>query len=113
MERNHSRILQDDPLLGKIVERLVEAYQPLRIYLFGSTARNEALPDSDYDLLVIVPDRVPSFRQKSRPAYQVLWDIGRSGDIIVLSRSSFDSRIHLAASLPSIVMREGKLLYGS
>ena len=31
-------ILKRDPVLGEIVRRLVEAYQPERIYLFGSKA---------------------------------------------------------------------------
>ena len=35
-----------DPLLVEIVRRLVEVYQPERIYLFGSTARGEGGPDS-------------------------------------------------------------------
>jgi predicted nucleotidyltransferase len=49
-------LLARDPTLAEIVRRLVAAYQPERIYLFGSVARGEAGPDSDYDLLVIVPD---------------------------------------------------------
>jgi predicted nucleotidyltransferase len=40
----------DDPKLAEIVRRLVEAYQPERIYLFGSKARGEANPNSDYDM---------------------------------------------------------------
>ena len=48
-----------DPLLAEIVRRLVEAYQPERIYLFGSKARGDAGADSDYDLMVVVPDDAP------------------------------------------------------
>src|ERR1039458_1815733 len=40
-----------DPLLGEIVRRLTDVYRPERIYLFGSTARGDAGPDSDYDLM--------------------------------------------------------------
>ena len=64
--------LRNDPILAEIVRRLVEAYQPERVYLFGSHARGEAGPDSDYDLMLVVPDEAPaSFRQSSR-AYEVL-----------------------------------------
>ncbi len=42
-----------DPILIDIVRRLVEAYHPEHIYLFGSRARGEAGPDSDYDILVM------------------------------------------------------------
>jgi len=41
----------DVSALADIVERLVDAYTPERIYLFGSKARGDAGPDSDFDLL--------------------------------------------------------------
>jgi predicted nucleotidyltransferase len=41
--------------LVRAIGRIVEAMQPEAIYLFGSHARGDAGPDSDYDLLVIVP----------------------------------------------------------
>lgn len=42
--------------IQKITRRLVEYYQPLKVYLFGSTARGEGGPDSDLDFCVVVPD---------------------------------------------------------
>ena len=42
----------DSPILTDTIKRLVAAYQPERIYLFGSMARGDAGPDSDYDVLV-------------------------------------------------------------
>jgi predicted nucleotidyltransferase len=51
-----SELLAKDPRLAEVVQRLIEAYAPERIYLFGSVARGEAGPDSDYDLLIVVPD---------------------------------------------------------
>jgi len=67
-----STILDSDPVLGEIVRRLVEAYQPERIYLFGSKARGDASPDSDYDLMVVVPNDAPTERRQSRLAYEQL-----------------------------------------
>jgi predicted nucleotidyltransferase len=52
----------DDPVLAEMVRRLVEVYRPERILLFGSIARGEAGPDSDYDLMVVVPDNTPPGR---------------------------------------------------
>ena len=40
-----------DELLAEIVRRLVDAYDPLRVYLFGSRARGDFGPDSDYDIM--------------------------------------------------------------
>ena len=43
----------DPAILVDIVRRVVEAAAPEKIVLFGSAARGEMGPDSDYDLLVI------------------------------------------------------------
>jgi len=103
-------MLRRDPVLSEIVRRLIEAYQPERIYLFGSKAREEGSPDSDYDLLVVVPDNSPPERRRSRLAYERLWGTGAAADVLVWTRSDFDSRLHLKASLPSTIVREGRLL---
>lgn len=105
-------ILNQYPLLAEVVRRLVEAYCPERIYLFGSWARGEVGPHSDYDLLLVVPDSAPPERKRSRLAYQVLRGTGTAADVLVYTRYHFESRVHLAASLPAAVVREGRLLYG-
>ena len=51
-----------------MVRRLVDAYHPERVYLFGSVARGDAGPDSDYDLMVVVPDDAPAHLLNSRTA---------------------------------------------
>jgi predicted nucleotidyltransferase len=73
----------DDPALAETVRRLLAAYQPERIYLFGSVARGDADPDSDYDLLVAVPDDAPLERRRSRLAYEALHGTGTAADVLV------------------------------
>ena len=102
-----------DPALEEIVRRLVAAYNPDRIYLFGSRARGEPSPDSDYDLLVVVPDSAPPERRRSRLAYEVLWGTKTAADVLVWTREAFEARLHLRASLPSTVLAEGRLLYAA
>lgn len=97
--------------LQRIVERLVEAYRPQRIYLFGSKARNDAGPNSDFDLLVVVPDTAADEQTGSRLAYEVLRGTGTAADVLVWTQSAFESRLPLAASLPATTVREGLLLY--
>ncbi|MFA5112581.1 MAG: nucleotidyltransferase domain-containing protein, partial [Desulfobaccales bacterium] len=88
-------------------------FQPERIYLFGSKARGDAGLDSDYDLMIIVPDNTPPERRRSRLAYQALRGTRTAADILVWTREAFDSRLHLPASLPATIIREGKLLYAA
>ena len=102
-----------DPVLAEVVRRLLEAYLPERIYLFGSVARGEAGPDSDYDLLLVVPDDAPQERRRSRLAYEVLRGTGAAADVLVCTRSYFEKRRWLQASLPGTVLREGRALHGA
>ena len=97
--------------LAEIVRRLIAAYQPERIYLFGSKARGDSGADSDYDLMVVIPDSAPPERRRSRLAYQTLRGTGTAADVLVWSREAFESRLHLRASLPHTVVSEGTLLY--
>ncbi len=106
-----AQILANDPALAEVVRRLVQAYAPERVYLFGSVARGEAGPDSDYDLLLVVPDDAPPERSRSRLAYQVLHPTGIAADVLVCSHSYFEARTGLKASLPGTVLREGKLVH--
>ncbi|MBI4540736.1 MAG: nucleotidyltransferase domain-containing protein [Gemmatimonadetes bacterium] len=114
MDRNlDADLLRRDPALAEVVRRLVQAYQPERIYLFGSKARGDEGPDSDYDLLVVVPDDASPERRDSRLAYEVLWGTGTAVDVLVCTHSYFEARRHLRASLPGTVLREGKHLHAA
>ena len=102
-----------DPVLDEIVRRLVDAYRPEAIYLFGSVARGHASDQSDYDLLVVVPDSAPAERRDGALAYRVLWGVGAPVDAVVCSSRWFHARTHLKASLPGTVLREGRLLHAA
>lgn len=106
-------ILDRDSRLRQVVDRLIEAYRPERVYLFGSIARGEAGPDSDYDLLLVVPDDAESDRTRSRLAYNALRGTGIAADVLVWTRTRFDARARVNASLPATVLREGKLVHAA
>lgn len=103
---------QPGPLV-ELIERLVATFQPDRVYLFGSQARGDATEDSDYDLLVVLPQAdEPGYRLSQR-AHSLIWGMGISADILVWTRDAFDRRLHIKASLPATVVREGILLYAA
>lgn len=104
---------EDVGSLVRIVERLVDAYQPERIYVFGSKARGDAGPHSDFDLMVVVPDNASVERRQSRLAYERLWETGTAADVLVWTQGRFEGRVHLRASLPGTILREGRLLYAA
>lgn len=106
-------MLQSDPVLREIVRRLVEACRPERIYLFGSKARADAGPDSDYDIMVVVADSDLPGHRRDQLAYRALRGIGTAVDVLVWTQAAFVSRLHLKASFPSTIVREGRLLYAA
>jgi len=105
--------MTSDPLLARIVACLISTYHPERIYLFGSHARATAHADSDYDLLVVVGDDAPASLRQSRAAYEALWGLPTGADVLVWTHTAFEQRLHLRASLPSAVTREGTLVYAA
>lgn len=46
----------ESAVIDDLIRRIVAAAGPLRVILFGSAARRESLPDSDIDVLVVVPN---------------------------------------------------------
>lgn len=102
-----------DAILGSILRRLVEAYQPEAVYLFGSRARNQADADSDYDLLIVVPADAPEARRRPQLAVRALRGVGVPVDAVVMTRPAFDLRAHVVNSLPEAALHEGRLLYGA
>lgn len=102
-----------DIMAAKIVDRLVALYHPERVYLFGSKARGEAGPDSDYDILLVMPDDTPAEMLSPSAAYDALWSLKTAVDVVIWTRKDFEARLHLKASLPATVCREGRLLYAA
>lgn len=99
--------------LAQVIERLAAAFEPDRIFVFGSQARGEATDESDIDLLMVV-GRLdePAYRVAQR-AYNVAAPHGLQLEIVVMSREEFDRRRIARSSLPATVLREGVVLYAA
>ncbi|CAA9248415.1 MAG: hypothetical protein AVDCRST_MAG77-3011 [uncultured Chloroflexi bacterium] len=110
-------LLQFDPPetdeLARVVESLVRAFAPDRVYIFGSRARGAAGPDSDVDLLVVVADAGPYPHRLAQEAYRSLGAHTLPFDIVFMARDEFQWRASVASSLPATVLREGHLLYAA
>ncbi|MCB9674688.1 MAG: nucleotidyltransferase domain-containing protein [Alphaproteobacteria bacterium] len=66
--------------------------EPLEFWLFGSRAEGRARPESDYDILVIVPDGALDEWLDPRRTWQVAHDAGVIADIIPCTKRDFDER---------------------
>jgi len=109
LTRPRPRIDHPDEL-QRVVRRIAHRIDPLAIYLFGSRARGEADEDSDYDLLVVVPDDAPKERLWDR-----VWDAARSRQIaanpMIRLKSDFALYRHEVGSLSYEVEVDGIQLW--
>lgn len=102
------------PVLDKIVKALVEALDPDRIILFGSWARGDQRPDSDFDIFVQVPAGTDAGQAATRayvaigPLYS---ELRRGVDIVVKDRAFVERYGDLVGCIVRAVKREGKVLY--
>jgi predicted nucleotidyltransferase len=99
--------------LAALVERLVVAFRPERVYVYGSQARGDATPDSDVDLMVVVAASELPPHQRDQEARRVLGLHSVPLDVVVWTRDEFEARVPARASLPATVQREGRTLYAA
>ncbi|HEX5417303.1 MAG TPA: nucleotidyltransferase domain-containing protein [Chloroflexota bacterium] len=116
-ENSSSKLLTSnptvDPILNEIVHRIVAAVHPDALYLFGSRARGDATEESDYDILLVVPNQPEQLRPIQHRAYLSLSGLGIAVDVVVMNRESFNRRRRAFSSLPATVEQEGRLLYAA
>jgi predicted nucleotidyltransferase len=83
-----------------------------RIILFGSRARGDARPDSDYDLLVVLKDLRPDEIQRCRlRLYDVLRGSGVTAEPHVMSEEEFEETRGVIGGLAFPAAEEGVQLY--
>lgn len=100
-----------DAPLERLVRRVVEAMNPLEVWLFGSRAEDRARPTSDYDLLVVMPDGTPDTELDPVQAWRLGWEVRVTADIIPCTRSEFDEEKNELDSLPRAAMLRGHKIY--
>lgn len=96
--------------LAQMTQRIVERFQPERIVLFGSYATGRPTYDSDVDLLVVMPVD-GSIRRQATAIDRALSDRTLPLDLIVVTPEQFERQKHIAGSLISEAIREGRILY--
>ena len=97
-------------MLEGIVRKIVEAFRPKRIILFGSHAYGTPAQDSDVDLLVIMDtkarpaERSARITQVCRPRYLAL-------DILVRTPKEIAKRLKGFDPFLEEILTRGKVLY--
>lgn len=97
-------------VIAEAVRRIVEGFAPEQIILFGSHARGTAGPDSDADLLVVMPVS-GSRRRKAVEIDLALAEIGMPKDVIVVTPEEVERYRNVVGTIIYPALREGKVLY--
>lgn len=96
--------------LAEILQRIVPALHPMRVIMFGSAARGEMGPDSDIDLMIVMPDGTHR-RHTMEEAHRLFMGLPFPDDVVVATPSDLQRRRHSPGFIYATVLREGRELY--
>ena len=100
----------NDDLINDIVRRIVETAQPDKVILFGSRARGDARPNSDFDLLVIKESSEPGYKRDA-PLYVALAGLNAEVDVLVYTPEEVAEWAQVPQAFVTTATREGKIVY--
>ena len=93
-----------------VKRRIVRRFRPLRVVLFGSQASGSARPDSDLDLLVVMPDGTDE-RATAAAIRRALRGIPLSKDVVVTTLAKVDRYADVPGTIIRDALRDGTTIY--
>ncbi len=105
--------MQSEPeVIEQLIRRIIELVQPLRIILFGSAARGEMGPDSDIDVLVVMPNGVHR-RRTAQLLYRQIRGLGVPFDILVATPNDLEMHKDNIGMIYQSILQEGREVYAA
>jgi predicted nucleotidyltransferase len=100
----------NEELIRDIVRRIVDTAQPEKVILFGSQARGDVRPDSEFEVLVIKQSDEPRYR-RSAPLYVALADLAVEVEVMVYTPEEVEEWSELPQAFITTAVREGTTIY--
>lgn len=100
-----------DAALAFMRDRLVASLRPRMIWLFGSRARGDARQDSDFDIMVVLPDGLDKAAYTHHNVASPLVACGIPYDIVPCAWSDYLVDKDNVGTFVAKIISEGKLLY--
>ena len=107
-------ILETRTPLDRMIQRLVAAYAPQKVILFGSYAWGQPAADSDFDLL-IVKETADRFLDRLWTVRQILAGERQEVplEVLVLTPHELADRLVLGDQFLTEIVEKGKILYAA
>jgi predicted nucleotidyltransferase len=100
----------DSRIVDDLVNRIVKAVHPIKIIMFGSAAQGEMSPDSDIDVMVVVPDGTHCLNT-AHYLYKQMRGLGLPVDILVATPGTLAKHSENTGLIYRTVLAEGKEIY--
>lgn len=100
-------IIKPPPALRRLLAAVQERIQPVEIWLFGSRARGDYRPDSDWDLLAVVSNDAPVNVDDPILPWRVARSSGVPSTLLLARKSDLDSIWGHVNTLGYDLAREG------
>ena len=97
--------------LATLLSRIEARYHPEQVWLFGSRARGDARPTSDWDILVVVPDDTDERDLDPVVAWRLQRGSGVYADVVPCWAREYREDRDTVNTLAYEVAREGVLIY--
>lgn len=97
--------------IAPLIERIVARLEPEEIWLFGSRAEGRARPDSDYDLLAVLPDSTSESALDLMKAWELTCGLGVPADLVPCTRADFEDEKDEVGTLARAAYHRGKRIY--
>ncbi len=99
-----------EKIIEEIKRRVIETAHPLKIIVFGSAGAGQMGPDSDVDLLVVMPSGAHR-RGAARSIYRNLIGVGFAVDVVVVTERDIERYKDTAGMVIKPALEQGRLLY--
>jgi predicted nucleotidyltransferase len=94
-----------------LLDRIVSRWHPQQVWLFGSRARGDSTPESDWDLFVVVDDSADDDELDPGVGRRLRRECGVRADVIPWRASEFMEFRNTPNTLAYSVAKDGMLLH--
>jgi predicted nucleotidyltransferase len=97
--------------IDEAIRRLVIAYKPLEIYLYGEYAWGTPNEESSFDLLIVVESSDKRVIERGYSAFEALLGLRIPHNTVVFTKEEFDKYTQDSNSTTYEIKTKGKILY--